>query len=603
MASLDRRLEIPYFEGVNRLVASNIAKKTELMHAENVRSVSIGTVERRAGSTRVGNDILPSGNYGLFYFGVSSNKKLYRISLVGGSINIYYLNSSSVWTSLTGAGAGLSSGYFDYAIAEGNLFLVNQNNDSRYIKSDGTTVVTSTDSTGHLYNCPRANNINYYKGKLYVADFVRSGVRYKTSVLRSSPSMGIVSLVNEDVANPLTNTTIAITDNKYIYTAAPGNTLEVYRGFTKIATLTVASVQENTITLSAPAVYEVGQSEILAADELWAAGTFNGAKQIRWVANPTTGGVNVKDYDTFKISGPDDEEIKMMVNVGNIMLIGNNNSLSVWNDYVLQSLDAKIGCVSSKGYVKNSGSLFFIHYSGIYETQGDTPKRISDKVQMYIFGATKQGLENASAGEKNTSVFFAIGDVTLYNADGSVDKVVRRVVLEYNMVQENWFVHTGINSIEFASWIEDTDPSRCTYVGINGPNNDDLNVLEFLSGLSDNGREIPFRIDSPNLMLGQTFEKIVNPLEVIIESERGTGLKCFVSLDYGQWYEIEGESVKGAVILKVTGKDEDKGKPPRCRNIRYSLRDNSKRIYKISKLAIRYILSNEEEPIKPDYDG
>jgi hypothetical protein len=645
------------------------------MHAENVRSVTIGTVERRSGSTIVGSFSAPNSNQGVFYFPSPVSKALYKISTFGGNTAIYYLSNGGVWTALIGEGAGLATGTYDYDVAEKCLFLVNQSINSRYISEDGTTVVSSTNPVGHLFNCPRANNINYYKGKLYVADFVRNDdlgnpVRYKTSILRSSLSLGIVSLVNSDVglpnaggavapqgnwdantntpalassigvaghyyvvtvpgATPLnsvnfwnvgdwavfngtvwtnvpninTNIVIAVTDTKYIYTAALGNILDVYRGFTKIATITVASVQSTTITLTSAPVFETGQSVILAADELWVHGTFNGKKQIRWVANPSSGGVNVKDYDTFKLTGLDNAEIKMMVNVSNVMFIANNNSISVWNDYVLQSLDSAIGCVSSKGYVKNAGSLFFIHYGGIYQSDGSTPKRISDKVSPYIYGATKAGLESCAAGTKGTSVFFAIGDVTLTNPDGSPDKVVNRVVLEYNMLQDNWFVHTGINAVEFASWLEASNANRCVYLGANGPLSDDMNVLEFLSGLTDNGRDVPMRMDSPNLMLGATFESISNPIEVLIESERGSGAKCFLSLDFGQWYEIEGESIKGAAILKVTSKDGDTGKPPRCRNIRYSLRDNSKRIYKISKIAINYIPTNEEEPVRADYDN
>jgi len=108
---------------------------------------------------------------------------------------IYYLSNSDKWTPLTGDGANIDGGVFDYAYAESSVFLVNQNDDNRYIQSDGTTVVTSASPTGHLYNSPKAAKINFYKNRLYLADFIRNGVRYKNTILRSSYPLGLVCLL------------------------------------------------------------------------------------------------------------------------------------------------------------------------------------------------------------------------------------------------------------------------------------------------------------------------------------------------------------------------------------------------------------------------
>ncbi len=647
------RINIDYFDGVNGAVASNIAKKTELMHAENVRSRTIGTIEKREGETAFGSGITPIKNYGVFSFAIpsSTGRGLYRISKVGSTTSIYYLNSSNVWTALTSGGTNLvvgvdifmnylinvedfvpivedvipnnhnfdinifdrvfiKEGYnsgaldtyildaFDYTIAEECFFLVNYNNASRYITSNGTTVVTSSNSTGHLFNCPKANVINYYKGKLYVADFTYTNIRYRTSVLRSSPPLGIVALVSADLAAPA-DTTISITDNKYIYTDASNRNLEVYRGPNKVATITVSSVQESTIILTGGATYEVGFTTILASDELWANGTFSGAKQFRWVNNPSASGINAKDYDMFRIGGPGNEEIKMMVNIGNVMLIASNSGLSVWNDVVLQNIETDYGCISRKGYVKNSGSLYFIHYTGIFKTTGaEMPQKISDKVQKYFDGSTKSGLENSVAGKKGKSVFFTLGTVTLYNPDGSTDKTLSNVMVEHNILQDNWYIHTGISAVDMTTWVEETNVDRCMLAG----GSLDMSVLEFLSGNTDNSREIPMRADTSNLMLGTTFERSSKPLEIVIETERGSGLKTFISTDMGQWYEIDGESAKGCTLLKVVGIDGAVGNPPRCRNIRLSLRENSKRVCKVSKMAINYLISNEEDAIQTDYE-
>src|ERR1035437_9304957 len=203
--STSRRINISYFEGVNSLASTNLGVHTEFIHAENCRSVTIGTVEKREGqkvlgtSTR-GTPFVTTGNYGLFSFQNDFNKGLYRISddeilnspsasrspsssvsispsasrspsssvsispsssaspssstspsVADTSATIYYLNNNSQWFPLSGNGTGLAAGIFDYTHAEDCLFLVNQNAENRYIKSDGTTVVTATDPTGHLY--------------------------------------------------------------------------------------------------------------------------------------------------------------------------------------------------------------------------------------------------------------------------------------------------------------------------------------------------------------------------------------------------------------------------------------------------------------------
>jgi len=76
---------IQYFDGLNSLVASNIAKKEELMHAENARATMIGTIEKREGMEVIGTaaagaTFTTTANKGLFYFNNTFNKGLYRVS-------------------------------------------------------------------------------------------------------------------------------------------------------------------------------------------------------------------------------------------------------------------------------------------------------------------------------------------------------------------------------------------------------------------------------------------------------------------------------------------------------------------------------------------
>ena len=398
-SNLPLRVELNYFDGLNTSVASNLRKKTELAYSINARSDAIGSISKRAGTHILGNSIVATANYGIWYFSNSANNGFYRISTVSGITTIYYLNNSAVWTALTGSGttlynlgdsttqfditnpsgttfrytydttgtdpdidahlrigsevviaaqnftavnngtftiAGVAANYFDITnasglaennktigtgsikitannfsatIAEGQLFLVNGHHDNIYISgTDGTTVTSSTSATGHLYNSPKAHKINFYKDKIYLADYILGAARYKNSVMMSSMPLGILSLVDGD--HDAGVTTLNVTDTKYIYNS---DSLDVYRGNTKIETLTVSAKTENTITVSATT------NALNSSDELWVADIYTGtaSKKFRWAGNPASG-INVKQYDVFTISGQNDA-ITMLTNIGDVI--------------------------------------------------------------------------------------------------------------------------------------------------------------------------------------------------------------------------------------------------------------------------------------------
>ena len=718
-----RRIDIPYFEGVNSLVSFNIGKKTELIHAENARSKMIGTIEKREGQTVLGvnSNGLPfvtTANYGLFSFQNNYNQGLYRISenenpdisisvsdyigaidtinsgtaldpvwplfisvedsvVTNDKVNynaadgntghfatIYYINNLNQWIPLSGNGTNIPSGVFDYTYAENSVFLTNINSANRYIKSDGTTILTSASPEGHLYNTPPASKINFYKNRLYLADFVRSGVRYKTTILRSSYPMGVISLINNDyptlsegtvttngtVALVGTNTnfldifhvgdtiivtgetprviasitdnltltvtesfststsgstayisagTIDITDTKYFYTDTGANTYDIYRGSIYISTITVSQVNETSIAASWS-----GTPSFLASDEIWISGTYEGEKIFRWVSNPTISGKDVKQYDTFKLSGGENDEITMLTNIGNVMLISNKSAMASWNDYTLQNFDLDIGCVSKKGYVKMIGTLYYMHYTGVYATSGGVPQLISNKIEQYITGATKEAKENSAAGKKGRSIFFTLGDVTLYKLDGSINKILKDVCIEYNLTQGNWFVHTNVKASEFATFIEEIDSDRLEFADKQGNHA----IKEFLSGDTDDGEIIHFRIDTMKLTMGvnpgttgssgSSFEYSSKLIALLTEAERGSSLQLFVNLENEEeYYPVDGTIRKGLSVIKITDKDNERGKPPYCRLVSLSLRDSSKQLCKMSRMSLIYLPTTDEDTI------
>lgn len=625
-----------------------LAKRTELFHAENARAPIIGIIEKREGqekkgTTANGSPFYATENHGIARFPNSgSNKGLFRVTTAGtqdaatltllvwdevsvheqfqvtadtplfpltikeveyivvsepsfytvldngvimldGTSNgasIYALSTADVWTALADTdAANIIGGQFSFTNARGSLVAVNGRDYNRLLSSNGTTVLKSTDA-GSLFNSPRARKTSFYKNRIYLADYTYSGVRYKTSVIRSSYPNGIVALVNGDHTSLASGGTLSLTDTKYLYTDTGMNSYDIYRGTTKISTVTVTAIQETSVTITFS-----GPTTFLSSDEFWIAGTYSGEKQFRWVNNPTSFGRDVKQYDTFQLAGGDEEEINMLEPVGNVLMIASKSTMMSWNDFTLENFDLGVGCSSPNGYTKLLGKIYFIHSSGIYYTGGAIPTLVSRKVQKYISGATKSGLENAAAGVKGLSVFFSIGDVTLYNADGSFWKTLPDVCLEYATGDQNWYVHTNVPAKEFRNFI-DTDGSENLLMEHTGTGK---SVKKFLSGNTDDGEEIFFRADLQTVQFLKEFETNVSPIAVVTETERGSSLKCFVSLDDAAYYEMQGTAAKGVTVLKVTPESDDKVAPAICRKLRLSYRDSSKQRCRIAQSSIIFL--------------
>lgn len=510
--------------------------------------------------------------------------------------SLYVLNSQSAWTQLADPDAqNIIGAHADFARVDDDVVMVNGRDYNREIDSDGATVANSTQA-GNLFNSPRATKVAFYKSRIYLGNITRNGVHYKTTVMRSSYALGIVALFNGDVAavDASNNWVIPVTEAKYFYTDAGMNSYEVYRGNAKIATVTIDSLQQTTVTAtSAHVVFESSFSSFLSADEIWVAGTFSGEKQYRWVGGSSSISRDVKQYDTMKLVGGDQDEITMMELIGNIMLIANKNTMMTWNDYMLENMDLGIGCASPRGSTKLMGSLYFLHYSGIYSSTGAVPVLLSRKVDRYIKGATREGIENASAGFKGLSVFFSIGDVTLYNKDGSFWKILPDVCLEFNVADQTWYVHTNVPASHFANFIDVAGAERCLIA----TDTAGKSVKEFLVGNTDDGDVIFFRADTQVLQFSKNFELYAAPLEVISEIDRGSSMECFVALDESDdFYAIQGTFRKGVSTLKVTSQNPQQTEPVPCRKIRLSFRDSSRQQCKLLQTSISYIPTGMSTP-------
>ena len=560
------RISIPYFEGVNSTVQQVIARRSELSHSENARAPMIGVLEKREGQSSIGSSIsgqtfITAANYGITYYedGGTESLGLIRVtSLDGTSASIYFLNQANKWQLIQNDIAlNMTARNCSFSIVEDNLLVVNGIDPNKMIVGSvgNTTEMIDSTTIGSLYRSPAANKAAYYKSRIYLANYYSGGEHLKTTVLRSSYAMGLISLISGDfgtmassisivsggtgysvndiltltnydpaattatvivttVSNGVvtgvrlisngamnsmttyetqavpaggTGCTIAITglmsntqgnewkfdltDTKYIYADAGMNHYEIYRGNLKVATVNVRNMTETSIYADQTGVtFESGFSSILSSDEVWISGTFSGKKQYRWTFNASTAGRNTKQYDTFKLTGGSEDEITLLEPVGNILMIANKNSMMTWNDYTLENFDLGVGNVSKNGYTKLKGAIYFLHYSGVYSTSGSVPQLISRKIERYIKGATKAGLENAAAGYKGLSIFFTIGDVTLYKNDGSIWKVLDSVCLEYNIADQNWYVHTNVTATQFSTYMQTDGKERLTMCSIQAGN-------------------------------------------------------------------------------------------------------------------------------------
>lgn len=115
-------------------------------------------------------------------------------------------------------------------------------------------------------------------------------------------------------------------------------------------------------------------------------------------------------------------------------------------------------------------------------------------------------------------------------------------------------------------------------------------VKEFLSGTTDDDKEIFFRADTQQIQLNTQFETFSNPIAVTTRMQRGTLTKCFVALDDGDFYEILGTVTKGVSILKIHSQDKKSvPTPPMAREVRISWRDSSKQLCRLLQTSIIFI--------------
>jgi hypothetical protein len=163
--------------------------------------------------------------------------------------------------------------------------------------------------------------------------------------------------------------------------------------------------------------------------------------------------------------------------------------------------------------------------------------------------------------------------------------------LEYHTGNKDWYVHTNVPAEEFETFM-DTAGAEHLLMEHTGT---DKYVKEFLTGSTDDGTEIFFRVDTQVLPLMNEFEWYINPTSIVLETDRGTNMKCFISPDEDQeFYQLRGTISKGVTILKANATDDDTPSPVLGRHIRLSFRDGSKQLCRLVQVSVLFLPTQQD---------
>jgi hypothetical protein len=114
-----------------------------------------------------------------------------------------------------------------------------------------------------------------------------------------------------------------------------------------------------------------------------------------------------------------------------------------------------------------------------------------------------------------------------------------------------------------------------------------FSIKEFLTGNTDEGREIFFRADTQAIHLLPQFEIFSNPLSIVTKLQRGSLVKCFVALEDDNFYELQGTVTKGTSIVKIHSlENKNTSVAPIARQMRISWRDGSNQLCRLTQADI-----------------
>jgi hypothetical protein len=456
---------------------------------------------------------------------------------------------------------------------------------------------TVADSTADISGMPWGKLAAYYKGRLYTGNILTyTGQRYKNLVMMSSEKVGIVSYVDGDYLASASPVTIKVTEGKYI---VPGDSLEVWRDGAQITSFQVTSKTPYSITIASLAV------DLKSSDALWVPSTYYGRQSFKW--STLTRGITPANPDSFPAGDDSSAEITMMDVVGNSLLVGTTNSLTSWNGTAPTTLSAEVGSIStSRGWTKLGGYLYFASSLGIYRTGGGNPEILTNPIKDYWLSAT--GLGTAVMWNWQNSVFCYIGQITVPGDDGTSEKTITNAIVEYDIIQENCYIHSYPTAITHAEEISTNGSRSGVYLNItNTPgyfSNSRPSTVTWATVVTSDVGDIPYmRVDTNWLYPNAQFEKPSYLWFIHADLLQGDGVKLFLKTDLDDWNEV-GELRKGLNTITLAANPTDPASSPRCRRFKLSFRSATGKLVRLGRTAIDYTSSLEQlpDPDQGSYD-
>lgn len=190
-----------------------------------------------------------------------------------------------------------------------------------------------------------------------------------------------------------------------------------------------------------------------------------------------------------------------------------------------------------------------------------------DDFQIHVFDTV-----TVSEGPSHLLRIMSRGPFQVYTFDFTADESGNMMTILPN----NGLYIEGLTHISLREIVQD-------------PVDDSRSVKEFLTGNTDEGREIFFRADSQPIQLMGEFELYGNPISIVTKTERGSSMKTFIGLDMNDFYELKGTVTKGVSVLRVNADSDDKVSPPIARRVRISWRDSSLQLCRLLQGAIVFL--------------
>ena len=163
-----------------------------------------------------------------------------------------------------------------------------------------------------------------------------------------------------------------------------------------------------------------------------------------------------------------------------------------WNNRATEAdTVVDVGCSSQESVAVGGNMMFFFNENGVWVTRGDYPTRISRPVQRWIDGMAASFYTNVAGHCDGKYYFCSIGDVTLDSGDAYAN-----VVLRYSLDTHEWAVFSYAN--EFRVFSQYVTSSAVEFVG----GDTTARVMQMNSGLTDNGTNISFEIESHEMEFG-----------------------------------------------------------------------------------------------------